>query len=101
MPKGGRACGTCDALGMSNSPSDRPKTAEVYERLAAGLHPTLKAAGMQLVRRIHWPCWWRPSSTSEGDRLYLSMRLDHKATDTYAGGQFRIELEKTASDRPA
>ena len=77
-----------------------PQRAEVYERLAVGLQPAAVAAGMRRVSRIHWPCW-KTDALSSGEFLYLSLQVDEKATDTYAGGNFRIELEKSAAERPA
>lgn len=76
-----------------------PTQVEVYERLAAGLDPCLSSLGMLRVARISWPCWML--KTGDGENLYLSLQVDEKATDTYAGGGFRVELEKSKLPRPA
>jgi hypothetical protein len=36
-----------------------------------------------------------------GEFVFMSLQVDGKATDTYSGGEFRIELEKSAANRPA
>ena len=33
--------------------------------------------------------------------MFISFQVDSKATDVYAGGAFRVELEKSAGRRPA
>jgi hypothetical protein len=55
---------------------------------------------MHRVRRLFYPCWVLKTASDEHG-VYLSLQVDEKATDTYAGGEFRLELEKSAGPRPA
>jgi len=76
-----------------------PKPSEIYERLVEALDPPLTTLAMRRVTRLNHPSWTVPSS-SIGERLFISAQIDTKATDQFAGGGFRLELEKSPSLRP-
>ncbi|HEV7680394.1 MAG TPA: hypothetical protein VGQ42_17675 [Candidatus Dormibacteraeota bacterium] len=77
-----------------------PKAAQVYERLGAGIGPVLEALGMRRVSRLSYPAWVL-REVPEGLNVFLSLQTHAKAKDTFAGGRFRVELEKSSSGRPA
>ena len=77
-----------------------PTQAEVYERLSSQLDPILAGLGMQRVLRLSYPCWVLKRLT-DAEQLYFAVQVDEKATDSFAGGGFRFELEKSTSARPA
>ena len=78
---------------------DVPSISEARERLAAGLEVVLSELRMKRVVRLSWPAWVLPMSTDEN--LFVSVQVEERATDAYAGSVFRIELEKSPSSRPA
>jgi hypothetical protein len=76
-----------------------PSPVSVYSQLARGLGSAVSAEGGTPVPSLSYPSWFREDAKSE--RVYLSFQVDKKATDYYSGGGFRIELERSSSDRPS
>ena len=70
----------------------------VYDALSTGLQSTLESLGMQPFGG-GGVCWERELPT--GEHLFFTLQLDPDATDVFAGGGFRIEVEKSDSPRPA
>jgi hypothetical protein len=77
-----------------------PRPAAVYAELSASLAPDLESAGMTRFRRVAYPAW-RSHPDDEGCVVFLSLQVDSKATDPYAGGGIRIELERSRQSIPA
>jgi hypothetical protein len=71
--------------------------AETYSQLRVALDPVFQQRGLGEVRNVDFPAW---SIDSDGGRLFVSVQVDRKATDPYAGGAFRIEWEKSMGQIP-
>ncbi len=72
----------------------------VYSRLSAGLDPELTRTGMQRLSRAGYPSWRRRDG-GKGMSTFISLQIDSKATDPFAGGEFRVELERSKQRLPA
>lgn len=72
---------------------------KVYTLLTVGLLAAFENAHLTPVRDCPFPAW----RLFSGDALsvFLSLQVDTKATDPFAGGGFRIELEHSTQRRPA
>ncbi len=78
---------------------DAPLRAKALEQLLADrLSDALARDGLLSVR-CGWPTWRRPST--EDKWLFVSLQADAKATDHWAGGQFRLEWQKSSSEKPS
>ena len=84
---------------MADVTTALPRSA-VYKRIADGLGPVLADLGMQPVSRLNYPCWVM-RLPDDVEQLYVCLQVDEKANDAYAGGGFRIEVEKSKATRPA
>jgi hypothetical protein len=69
-------------------------------RLADGFDLVLADLGAQRVPRFRWPAWVLKSPNRD-EHVFLWLQAEDRGTDTYAGGMFRIEFEKSVSSRPA
>ena len=67
--------------------------------MAERLGPTLDAVGLRVVSRVRFPAWGRPAK--DGASLFVIVQADAKATDEWAGAQFRVELEKAPAGKPS
>jgi hypothetical protein len=77
-----------------------PSSGEVYELLSTALDPILRQANMDHLRGLSYPAWRGPCGGS-ADSCFFSLHVDSKATDPFAGGGFRIELERSKQAIPA
>lgn len=77
-----------------------PSPEVVYEELRLGLAAALDQLRFQPLRTCTYPAWCSPEA-QEGRRIFLSLQVDSKATDPYAGGGFRLELEASTQRLPA
>jgi hypothetical protein len=77
-----------------------PSIDSVYEILSTEFGPVLASAGFTRVGGMRYPAW-RSARDDNGKAIFLSADADAKATDPYAGGRFRIELEASRQQRPA
>ena len=74
-----------------------PTPKEVYGRIVERFQPSLVPLGYSLGKLRGFP-WWYAEKTD--GRVFLSAQVDTKATDPYAGGAFRVELEKGTGNVP-
>lgn len=77
-----------------------PRARLVYDELSTRLSPALESIPMKRQRRASYPVW-RSERGEDGAAIFLSLQVDTKATDPFAGGGFRIELENTGHRAPA
>jgi hypothetical protein len=77
-----------------------PPSREVYRALAEALDPVFAGTDMIRVRGLASPCWGALGG-AESPSCFLSVQVDRKATDSFAGGGFRIELERSRQRVPA
>lgn len=80
--------------------SDARSPKDLYRYLEPRLEPHMDRLGLQRVKA--GPPWllWK-SQAADGDaHVFYSLQADAKATDAYAGGGFRIQLEKSSAKRP-
>lgn len=77
-----------------------PSSGDVRRDLAVALDPVLTQSGATRVRRVRHPSW----AAQRGEHslaCFVSLRVDSKATDPFAGGGFRVELERSRHRVPA
>ncbi len=77
-----------------------PTADEVHDHLSARLGPSLDELGLRRLRDVPYPAW-RSAVDKSGQAIFLSWQVDAEATDPFAGGGFRIELENSKQQRPA
>lgn len=71
---------------------------DVYAELGAQLEPGLTRLGYRRGPGRAYPWWY----TVVGDgRVFISAQVDTKATDPFAGGGFRLELERGGRGAPS
>jgi hypothetical protein len=73
---------------------------EVYAELTTCLSPVLDSCRMRPLKRVPYPAWRSDAGKLE-EAVFFSLQVDAKATDPFAGGGFRIELEKSRQRIPA
>jgi hypothetical protein len=76
-----------------------PTPERVYEQLVAALEPAFAALDCKRLGALYYPCWITVDAAS-GEHVFISMQVDEKATDPYAGGGFRMSFEKTTMPVP-
>jgi len=77
-----------------------PSASDVYDTLQRMLGSELERLQMRRVATIGYPAWVSEVNAS-GERLFVSVQVDGKATDPYSGGGFRVEIEKSKDAKPA
>lgn len=78
-------------------PPSPPKAPEFNAVVHAALDPVLRPLGFG-TRPSGPPTWKRREST--GGTLFFRIQRRADATDPYAGGEFKIEIERATGDKP-
>jgi len=77
-----------------------PTRETVYTELSRRLEPALASGKMKPLADVKYPAW-RSQPDADGLVVFYSIQVDSKATDPFAGAQFRIEVEHSTQSLPA
>jgi hypothetical protein len=77
---------------------DVPDPDVVYEDLSRLFSSAIDQLQMRRVKKVSYPAWRR---ANDGSSVFISLEVERRSTDPFAGGRFRIELENSKQSVPA